>query len=490
MQRRLLGLFLSLVLVLSPFCYGFAEEQSPDPPPSEAPVTTGNPDIPVDELDSLLKPLTKSQLLIEAEGWQAFVQAKAEQIAITEIAIKRQNQEIEKTEQIGETAESTSGKEIDTQEKEDQKVKLLEAIAELRKERTVLLDQFKAVVTALEAKTDENDADTLAKIRDYQLYASAVSGIQVDVKDATSTWLVIKTWLMSEEGGQRWGLNILTFIGILIATWIVSGIFSGLIRQGMKRVPGTSRLLEDFFVRAARWIVLAIGFIMALGALEVSVGPLLAVVGAAGFAIAFALQDSLSNFANGLMILFFRPFDVGHFVEAGGVSGKVESLNLVSTTIKTLDNRLMVVPNNKVWQDVITNSSAFDERRVDMEFGIGYNDDIDKAQAILEEVVAAHPKVLENPAPKICVNSLGESSVNFIVRPWAKRVHRLGVFWDITREVKKRFDAEGIGIPYPQRDVHLYLSDADRKDIIAHLTDDHPGTSAASKEARDDSAGS
>jgi small conductance mechanosensitive channel len=230
---------------------------------------------------------------------------------------------------------------------------------------------------------------------------------------------------------------------------------------------------------------LAVGLIMALGALEVSVGPLLAVVGAAGFAIAFALQDSLSNFANGLMILFFRPFDVGHFVEAGGVSGKVESLNLVSTTIKTLDNRLMVVPNNKVWQDVITNSSAFDERRVDMEFGIGYNDDIDKAQAILEEVVAAHPKVLEKPAPKICVNSLGESSVNFIVRPWAKRAHRLGVLWDITREVKKRFDAEGISIPYPQRDVHLYLSDADRKDIIAHLTADHPGTSAASKKGPD-----
>jgi hypothetical protein len=129
-----------------------------------------------------------------------------------------------------------------------------------------------------------------------------------------------------EEGGHRWGLNILTFIGILIATWIVSGIFSRLIHQGMKRVPGTSRLLEDFFVRTARWIVLAIGFIMALGALEVSVGPLLAVVGAAGFAIAFALQDSLSNFANGLMILFFRPFDVGHFIDAGGVSGKVESV--------------------------------------------------------------------------------------------------------------------------------------------------------------------
>ena len=486
MQRQLLGLLLSLVLVLNPLCYGFAKEQSPDPPPSKGPVTTGYPDIPVDELELLLKPLTKSQLLIEAEGWQVLVKAKAEQISKAEINVKRMNQEIEKTEQTKEAAASTTAKGIAKEKDEELKVKLLEEIAELRKDRTVLLDQFKAVIGALEAKTDENDADTLAKIRDYQLYASAVSGIQVDVKDATSTWLVIKTWLMSEEGGQRWGLNILNFIGILIATWIVSGIFSRLIHQGMKRVPGTSRLLEDFFVRTARWVVLAIGLIMALAALEVSVGPLLAVVGAAGFAIAFALQDSLSNFANGLMILFFRPFDVGHFIEAGGVSGKVESLNLVSTTIKTLDNRLMLVPNNKVWQDVITNSSAFDERRVDMEFGIGYSDDIDKAQAILEDIVAAHPKVLEKPAPKICVNSIGEFSVNFIVRPWAKRVHRLGVFWDITREVKKRFDAEGIGIPYPQRDVHLYLSETDRKDIIAHLTTDRPEATAVSKEGSTD----
>lgn len=463
MHRQCLRLFFSLVLALSPFCYAFAATQSPDPPPSEKPVTTGDPAIPVDELALLLKPLTKNELLIEAEAWQALVQAKAAQISAAEITVKRQNQEIEAT------VESTSAIQNDRQKKEDEKVRLLEAIAELRKERTVLLDQTKAVIDALEAKTDDSDADTLAKIRDHRLYASAVSGIQVDVKDATSSWLAIKTWLISEEGGQRWGFNILNFIGILIAAWIISGIFSRLIHQGMKRVPGTSRLLEDFFVKIARWVVLAVGLIMALAALEVSVGPLLAVVGAAGFAIAFALQDSLSNFANGLMILFFRPFDVGHFIEAGGVSGKVESLNLVSTTIKTLDNRLMVVPNNKVWQDVITNASALDERRVDMEFGIGYNDDIDQAQAILEEIVAAHPKVLEKPAPKICVNALGESSVNFIVRPWAKRAHRLSVFWDITREVKKRFDDAGIGIPYPQRDVHLHLSEADRRDILAKL---------------------
>lgn len=427
-------------------------------PKKAAPVTTAIPAIPVDELELLLKPLTKNQLLIEADAWQAIVQKKAEQISKAEIMVKRLNEEIENKDQQAKI--------------EEKKVKILEEVAELRKDRTVLLDQLKAVIAALETKTDKNDTETLSNIQDYTLYASAVSGIQVDIKDATSTWLVIKTWLLSDEGGYRWGLNLLSFIGILIAAWIVSGIFSRLIHHAMQRVPGTSKLLEAFLVNVAKWIVMAIGIIMALSALEVSVGPLLAVVGAAGFAIAFALQDSLSNFANGLMILFFRPFDVGHFIEAGGVTGKVDSLNLVSTTIKTLDNRVMVVPNNKVWRDVITNSSAVETRRVDMEFGIGYDDDIDKAQTILEEIVTAHPKVLEKPTPKICVNALGASSVDFIVRPWTKRADRLSVYWDITREVKKRFDAEGISIPYPQQNVHLHLNDTDKKAFLAKLATD------------------
>jgi len=160
-----------------------------------------------------------------------------------------------------------------------------------------------------------------------------------------------------------------------------------------------------------------VGVIMALAALEVSIGPLLAVVGAAGFVIAFALQDSLSNFASGLMILFFRPFDVGDVVDAGGVSGKVTSMNLVSTTIKTFDNKDMLVPNNKIWNDVITNATGVDTRRVDMEFGIGYDDDVDRAQTILEEIVAAHPKALKDPAPLFGGNRAERKSTLLALRP-------------------------------------------------------------------------
>jgi small conductance mechanosensitive channel len=230
-----------------------------------------------------------------------------------------------------------------------------------------------------------------------------------------------------------------------------------------------SQLLEDFLVGAVRWVVMIVGIVMALAALEVSIGPLLAVVGAAGFVIAFALQDSLSNFASGLMILFFRPFDVGDVVDAGGVSGKVTTMNLVSTTIKTFDNKDMVVPNNKIWQDVITNATGVSTRRVDMEFGIGYDDSIDKAQTILEDIVSEHPKVLKDPQPTIRMNTLADSSVNFICRPWAETADYWDVYWDVTKAVKQRFDAEGIGIPYPQRDVHLYVEEGAGNQKLAHL---------------------
>jgi len=226
-----------------------------------------------------------------------------------------------------------------------------------------------------------------------------------------------------------------------------------------------------------------IGIIWALSAIEVSVAPLLALVGAAGFIIAFAMQDSLSNFASGLMILFFRPFDTGDIVDAGGVSGKVSSMNLVATTILTFDNKLMIVPNSKIWSDVITNATDVTQRRVDMEFGIGYSDDIELAQQILEEIVVAHPKVLKDPAPVIKMSALADSSVNFICRPWVTPANYWDVYWDVTKEVKKRFDAAGIGIPFPQRDVHLYIKNGgDKAPIAVHASDSEQAPAAAQPE--------
>jgi small conductance mechanosensitive channel len=186
------------------------------------------------------------------------------------------------------------------------------------------------------------------------------------------------------------------------------------------------------------------------------IGPLLAGVGVAGFIVGFALQETLSNFAAGLMILIYQPFDVGDSVEAGGVSGKVGQMSLVSTTILTFDNQKLIVPNNKIWGDVIRNRMSETTRRVDMVFGIGYADDVDRAERVLRDIVKSHELTLVDPEPTIQLNNLGDSSVDFIVRSWTKTDDYWKVYWDVTREVKRCFDAEGISIPFPQRDVHVY----------------------------------
>jgi len=345
-------------------------------------------------------------------------------------------------------------------EKKDEKVDMLELVNSLRLERTKLVDNFRTTVDELASRTDKDDSKTLAVVKDYRLYIRSVSGINLDLTDTTSSWVAISGWLLSEEGGMRWVKNLALFFGILIGVWFLARFISWLMHRAMNRVQ-LPQLLEQFLVKAVRWVVMIAGIIMALTALEISVAPLLALVGAAGFIVAFALQDSLSNFASGLMILFFRPFDIDDFVEAGGVSGKVTSLNLLATTIRTADNKEMIVPNNAIFSNVITNSTSVDKRRVDMEFGIGYDDDIDQTLSILNDIVTNHPMVLENPAPTIKVHTLADSSVNFICRPWTKSSDYWDVYWDVTKEVKKRFDAEGVGIPYPQQDVHLYVNNAE-----------------------------
>lgn len=504
--------FLSLVLfgpIFSPFAAEGEGEEQP------AAVTITDPQIPVGELALMLKPLTKEELLAEAAAWQQVLKKKAEEIAGAEIAVKRHNAEIEKAQeslqkaQEGEeqpaegekeasadTSEKTSkdedasrsgdvreaateAQEKQTEAKEKQKVDLLEAVTKLREERTVVVDRLNAVLDELASKTPEDDTDTLNKIKDYRLYVRGVGGIEVDVEDTTSALIAIKGWLSSDEGGIRWAMNIGVFLGILIAAWILSKLFSRGVRRGLRAMNSVSQLLEDFLANAIRWVVMAVGIIMALAALEISIGPLLAIVGAAGFVIAFALQDSLSNFASGLMILFFKPFDVGDVIEAGGVAGSVISMNLVSTSIKTFDNKKMVVPNNKIWNDVITNATGVETRRIDMEFGIGYADDIDKAHAIIEEIVTSHPKVLEDPAPVVRVHTLGDSSVNFICRPWSRTTDYWTVYWDVTETVKKRFDAEGVGIPFPQRDVHLYLENGASKKDLGSISTKRPVTTDA-----------
>jgi small conductance mechanosensitive channel len=211
-----------------------------------------------------------------------------------------------------------------------------------------------------------------------------------------------------------------------------------------------------------------VGFVVALSMLEINVGPLLAAIGAAGFIIGFALQGTLSNFAAGIMILIYRPYDVGDFVDIGGTFGTVDAMTIVSTTLMTLDNQKVVVPNNMIWGDKITNVTGTDKRRVDMVFGIGYSDDIAKAQKILEDILQKHEAILRDPEPVVKIHELADSSVNFVVRPWVKTENYWDVYWDVTKTVKLRFDDEGISIPFPQRDVHVYNNSVDTAGAVKH----------------------
>ena len=257
------------------------------------------------------------------------------------------------------------------------------------------------------------------------------------------------------DNGLGWAIKLIVFVLVLMAFRALSKLTRRWAEQGMGKVH-LSVLLRQMIVSTAANLVMILGIMIALSQLGISLGPLLAGLGVLGFIIGFALQDTLGNFASGMMILIYRPYDVGDVIDAGGVSGKVEDMTLVYTVIHTFDNQKMVVPNSKIWGDVIKNVTSQTIRRVDLVFGISYGDDIEKAERVLKEIVEAHELALDDPEPTIKVHTLGDSSVDFIVRPWVKSEDYWNVYWDLTREVKMRFDQEGISIPFPQRDVHVF----------------------------------
>jgi small conductance mechanosensitive channel len=306
---------------------------------------------------------------------------------------------------------------------------------------------------------DSLEMDTLA----YQEQVLSATGqITTDLFDfSVISHLLVgwgqTLWNVIIEGGPDLIFKVLLFIIIIYAFFKIANIVQKLIESGLaKSQLQLSELLRRMVVSIARNIIIVLGILIALSQIGISLGPLLAGLGVIGFVIGFSLQDSLSNFAAGMLILIYRPFDVGDLIETGGESGKVSYMSLVNTTILTFDNQTILIPNKKIWGDVIKNVTAQTIRRVDMIFGISYGDDIQKTEQVLKEILDSHDKILTDPEPLIRVNELGDSSVNFAVYPWVNRDDYFEVYWDITRSVKIRFDEEGISIPFPQRDVHIY----------------------------------
>jgi small conductance mechanosensitive channel len=240
----------------------------------------------------------------------------------------------------------------------------------------------------------------------------------------------------------------------IIGSWIATKIV-GLLGKAMS-MRKVDEALQHFLCGIVGAILKLVIIIAAIDALGVPTTSLFAVLGAAGLAVGLALKDSLSNFAAGVMLILFKPFTIGHFVEAGGVAGVVEKITVFNTIFRSGDNKEIIVPNAQIYGGTIVNVSAKPTRRVDMVFGIGYGDDMKKARQIMLDVINADERVLKDPAVVIAVNELADSSVNFVVRPWVNSADYWAVKWDLTENIKDAFDQNGISIPFPQQDVYMH----------------------------------
>jgi small conductance mechanosensitive channel len=264
----------------------------------------------------------------------------------------------------------------------------------------------------------------------------------------------------------RWVFQGLLLVGLFLGFRILANATRRATRRVVQKAE-LSQLMRDTIAGWSSKLVMLIGIVILLRQMGFQVGPMLAGVGIAGVVIGFALQDTLSNFAAGAMILAYQPFDVGDIIEAGGVTGTVRKMSLVSTTIATLDNQTLIVPNKKVWGDVIRNITDQRTRRVDLMFGVGYEDDVEHVERVLKGIVDGDVRVLKEPAPLIKLHQLADSSVNFVVRLWTNQEHYWEVYWDTTRSVKLAFDREGIKIPFPQRELHVRMQGVAAPEIAA-----------------------
>ena len=259
----------------------------------------------------------------------------------------------------------------------------------------------------------------------------------------------------AQTSGVEFGIKaiiavLIFYVGRMIARLITRGLHNVMQKQEVDKI------LESFVCNLAYWAMMTFVIIATINQIGIQTTSLIAIMGAAGLAVGLALQGSLANFAAGVLIVLFRPYRVGDFVEAAGISGVVTQVQILTTMLKTGDNKMIIVPNGQIMGSIITNYSANDTRRVDLTVGVAYDDDLDKVRETLQSLVKADDRILDEPECLIAVAELANSSVNFTVRPWVKTADYWPVKFDLTEAIKKRFDKEGISFPFPQQDVHIY----------------------------------
>ena len=406
-----------------------AQEQAIETQPGQA-ITSADHEVPVDYLKVMLRPLVKEELVVEADAWLELLRDKIREVGELELQIK----------------------DLDV---EDPGEELTEQLVGLRQQENELAKRARTVLTSLENKGGD--------VTESLQFIEAVTDIS-ETTDAISYWAAVRaeaiSWVAGEEGGKRLLRRLVAAILIIFGFWLVSKISGRVTAKLIARHPKASSLLENFVRRTTGGIVMIVGALMALGILGFEITPMLAALGAGGFIVGFALQETLGSFASGMMIMVYRPFDVDDYVSVAGVDGTVKELSLVSTTLLTVDNKVLVIPNKKAWGDTIVNFTGRDKRRVDLVFRIGYEDDLKKAMTLLQEAARGHDLVLSDPEVAVKVGELAESSVNLICRPWAKTEDYWTVYWDLTRDVKILLAAEGFEVPYQQRNVQIHGSAA------------------------------
>lgn len=262
-------------------------------------------------------------------------------------------------------------------------------------------------------------------------------------------------WNQVQSTGLEFAINVVIAIVIFVVGRIIARIISNGIRKLMN-AQEVDQILQSFVGNLSYWMLMTFVIIAAISQLGIQTTSLIAIMGAAGLAVGLAMQGSLANFASGVLIVMFRPYRVGDYVEAAGIAGVVLQVQILTTVLKTGDNKQIIVPNGQIMGSIITNYSANETRRVDMVVGVSYNDDIDKVRATIKDIIDSDDRIFKDPECQIAVAELADSSVNFNVRPWVKTSDYGSVRLDFTEAVKKRFDKEGISFPFPQQDVHLY----------------------------------
>ncbi|MEG4206556.1 mechanosensitive ion channel [Microcoleus sp. Pol7_A1] len=317
------------------------------------------------------------------------------------------------------------------------KNQLVVTVTELQSQLTAIDDRFNAILEELEKKGGD--------AKPYRQYTQAVMSIDVDTKDIQGLGVRLLAWGKAEEGGLRWAVNTGKFVGIVIVSIVVSQILGAILYRLMKLFGGTSRIMRQFIVMLVKRGGVVVGFLVALTALEVSLGPVLALVGGLSFILAFALQSNLGNIASGLMIMAYKPFDVGDEIKLGELWGWVESITLANTKIKGLDGQMFNVPNNTVWGDTIENLSHSETRKFTHCLRIGFEEeDLGKVEQLLVEILKSHPKVLAVPAPSTQVWSIEDYYISVKADGWVKKEDFWTVHSDAIRMIRERFYKEGI----------------------------------------------